>query len=418
MAGVMMRHQPNDHGTGARPRILFLCQTLPYPPDGGVEIRSYNVARLLAREFDVTALLFYRRATRPTADDVANGVDGMRAFSDAAAFPIPQEYSRLRLLWDHFRSVAGGTVYTRYAYESSEFGAQLDAILAQQDFDLVHMDSLDLAAYLPRLGGIPVVCTHHNVESDLLRRRADAASFPLDHYLRLQASLMAREERRFCPQMHLNVAVSEEDASRFRQIVPNASFTVIPNGVDTSEFRPEAADMNGLVFVGGHGWYPNQDAMAYFTESILPVLRQDIPEVSLTWVGRAPDDVAESYARRHRIRLTGYVDDIRPFVRDAACYVVPLRIGGGSRLKILYAWAMGKAVVSTSIGCEGLDARDGENIIIRDDPVEFAAAIEEILVNPTLRDHIGRNARETAERVYDWDVLGGQLTAQYRALLP
>jgi polysaccharide biosynthesis protein PslH len=152
------------NGTQAKPKLLFLCQTLPFPPDGGAHLRSYNILRLLAQAFDVTALCFYRKATRPTANQVAEGLAGLGAISEVEAFPIPQEISRPRLIWDHLRSVMLGNPYTRYAYESAEFTKRLREMLAKRKFDIVHMDSLDLSVYLPLLEGIPVVCTHHNVE--------------------------------------------------------------------------------------------------------------------------------------------------------------------------------------------------------------------------------------------------------------
>jgi glycosyltransferase involved in cell wall biosynthesis len=172
-----------------------------------------------------------------------------------------------------------------------------------------------------------------------------------------------------------------------------------------------------LVFVGGYSWYPNRDAMAYFGKTILPLVRRRYPDLSVTWVGRAPDAVKRDFENLYGIRLTGYVDDVRPVVSGAACYVVPLRVGGGTRLKILDAWAMGKAVVSTSIGCEGLDARDGENILIRDTPESFAEAVDAVLKDDDLRTRLERNARATAESVYDWSVIGGPMLREYLHLL-
>jgi glycosyltransferase involved in cell wall biosynthesis len=370
--------------------------------------------RLLSRAYDVTALCFFRNATRPTSADVAAGVNGLSAFADARAFPIPQEHRRARLLWDHLRSVVSATVYTRFAYASREYRTEIDRLMAETRFDIVHMDSLDLSEYLPALRDLPVVCTHHNVESDLLRRRAQSeTSLVLRRYLELQARLMEAEEARWCGSMALNIAVSEADAKRLQEIAPDARFAVVPNGVDTEKFLPGEGEGNGVVFVGGYSWYPNRDAMEYFSEAILPVIRQGNPGLTVTWVGRAPEAVGREYERKHRISLTGYVDDIRPHVQDPACYIVPLRVGGGSRLKILDAWAMGKAVVSTSVGCEGLDARDGENILIRDTPEGFAQAVRSVIEDGELRRHIGRDARRTAETEYEWEVLGTRMLEEY-----
>ena len=373
--------------------------------------------RLLAHDFDVTALCFYRRATRPTQAQIAAAIEGLSPLGSVEVFPIPQEHSRARLLWDHLRSLVTGFPYTRFAHDSVDFSKRIQALLTTERFDIVHLDSLDLSAHLPAVSGIPVVCTHHNIESDLLSRRAKSETSLLRKwYMLLQARLTRYEEQRWCGRVSLNAVVSHGDASRLSQLVPGALVSVVPNGVDTATFRPSPEVQGGLVFVGGHSWYPNRDAMEYFGESILPLIRRMQPEVAMTWVGRAPEHTIARYAAQG-MRLTGYVDDVRPYVHAAACYVVPLRVGGGTRLKILDAWAMGKAVVSTPIGCEGLDAIDGHNIIIRDTPEAFAQAVVEVLSDPDLRMRIGAAGRSTVETTYDWNVIGRSMIKDYRDLV-
>jgi glycosyltransferase involved in cell wall biosynthesis len=402
-----------------RAKLLFLCQTLPFPADSGVHLRSFNILRLLSRDFEVTAVCFYRSANRATQEQVEASLAGLRPFADVAAFPIPQEQSRARLAFDHLRSLVLRRVYTRYVHDSAAVERHLADLLRGCRFDLVHVDSMDLSGFLPMFEGIPVVCTHHNVESDLLRRRAALEPGLLRRaYVGLQARLARKDELEWCGRVALNVAVSPVDRDLLASLVPGARCTVVPNGVDTREFRPGQGPQTGVVFVGGYGWLPNRDSMEYFVSEILPLVKVEGAPVAVTWVGRAPEAVREEYADKHGVRLTGYVEDIRPFVQRAACYVVPLRVGGGTRLKILDAWAMGKAVVSTSVGCEGLDARDGENILVRDDPAEFAAAVRRVLEDDVLRARLGEEARRTAEEVYEWEVIGQHMTAEYRALLP
>jgi polysaccharide biosynthesis protein PslH len=400
----------------AKAKLLFLSQTLPYPPDSGTAIRSYNVLRLLARDYDVTALCFYRRATTP---DLAGSLGALRALVPVVeAFPIEQEHSRARLLWDHARSVLTGRAYTAFAYESAAFTQALRSHLERERFALAHLDSLDLGVYVPALAGVPVIAVHQNVESALLRRRAaNETSAARRAYLRLQARLMEKEERRWSARVALNLAVSDADAAELRALVPNARFEMIPNGVDVDTFVPSrVAAKDGIVFVGGMSWFPNADALEFFDEEILPLVRTRDEKVKVTWVGRAKPEVIARYATRG-IQLTGHVDDIRPYVAKAACYVVPLRIGGGTRLKILDAWAMGKAVVSTSVGCEGLEAVDGQNILIRDDPAAFAAAVTTVLHDTGLRAALERNARVTAEQRYSWDVIGETMRRLYGQVL-
>jgi polysaccharide biosynthesis protein PslH len=406
------------HAGKRKPRLLFLCQTLPFPPDEGVNIRTYNIIRLLSRTFDITALCFFRKSARRTINAVRASRAGLQPYANVEAFPIPQEHSQARLVLDHLRSVLTGRVYTRFAYASGTYKRHLRELLRNQRFDLVHMDSLDLSGYLPLLDGLPVVCTHHNVESDLLDRRAQVeGSWLMRRYLAHQAKLTRAEELNWTHRVALNIAVSPVDAAVLERMSSNARVEVVPNGVDVEVFQPTEAARRGIIFVGAHGWFPNRDGMEYFAKEILPLIRRSIPEVTVTWVGRASDEFRRRFAEEHGITLTGYVDDVRPFVQEGACYVVPLRAGGGTRLKILDAWAMGKAVVSTSVGCEGLAAEDGKNILVRDTSESFARAVVDVLNNDELRSTLERGARATAEARYDWDIIGESLTSLYLDLL-
>jgi glycosyltransferase involved in cell wall biosynthesis len=403
-----------------RPRLLFLCQTLPYPPDGGVWIRTYHVLRLLARTFDVTALCFERAtaaAVPPDAHGQSSG-DALSRFANVEVFPLPQRHSRVRYIWDHLRSVMLRRVYTEFVYESRSFQRRLTELLRNTRFDIVHADSLsDLVRYLPICQGIPIVCVHHNVESELLRRRAGVEASRLRRaYLRYQARLLGQVERTWCPRIALNVAVSTADRDALSRIAPGSRVVVVPNGVDVDEFRPAAAKGAGVAFVGGASWFPNRDALEFFTDRILPFLRATKPDVSIRWIGSASVEQQKRYREQYRVELTGYMHDARPPMLEAACHIVPLRVGGGTRLKILNAWAMGKPVVSTSVGCEGLAADDGENILIRDDPESFAEAIVSVLDDQELAGRLGDRGRATVERSYSWDVIGEEMIGTYLAL--
>ena len=399
-------------------KLLFLCQTLPYPPDGGVWIRTYHVLRLLARAFDITALCFERSATsgKGAAWDIAASRDALGRFAAVEVFPIPQRHNRLRYVWDHLRSVALRRVYTAYRYDSHAYHTRLTDLLRSEAFDLVHVDSLgDLAGSLPACRGIPVVCVHHDVESALLQRRAAVErSEWRSAYLRYQARRAEEVERRWCGRVTLNVAVSEQDRALLKRIAPAARIAIVPNGVDIEEFQPDGTRGTGVAFVGGTSPFPNRDALDFFCEQILPQVRAAGAHVAARWVGRASTEEQRYYRERYGVDLTGYVEDARPHMREAACHIVPLRVGGGTRLKVLNSWAMGKAVVSTSVGCEGLAAVDGDNILIRDDPKSFAEAVLAVLNDDQLRRRLAHHGRATVERLYSWESIGREMIEIYR----
>jgi glycosyltransferase involved in cell wall biosynthesis len=404
-------------GNLKRPTLLFLCQTLPYPPDGGVWIRTYHVLRLLARAFDITALCFERPAAPAlgATHDAAAARRALSPFADVQTFPVPQHHSRIRHAWDHARSAALRRVYTAYKYESEAFSRRLEEVLATRSVNLIHLDSLDLAGYLPACRGIPVVCTHHDVESALLRRRAAIERSDWRRaYVRHQARLMEEAERCWCERVALNVAVSDQDRAALARIAPAAPITIVPNGVDLDEFQPAGPSGIGVAFVGGLHWSPNLDALEFYCRDILPHLRAAHAHVPTRWIGGASTAESRYYRDRFGAELTGYVDDVRPFMRDAACHIVPLRAGGGTRLKILNSWAMAKPVVTTSVGCEGLAAVDGDNVLIRDEPKAFAEAVIAVLRDRELGRRLGERGRATVERFYDWDLIGRNLVEAYR----
>ena len=399
-----------------KPKLLFLSQTLPYPPDSGAKARTYQVLRQLAIQFEITALCFYRRAEFAVDQEVEKAVAGLSDVATVEVFPIPQEQSRSRWFKDHLVSLIGRRVYTVGVFDSARFGKRLAGALRSRAFDLAYADSLDLSRWFDRLGEVPLVCNHHDAQSVLLARRAALEPNPIHRwYLHHQSELMAREERTWCGRVALNAVVSEVDRSHLIRQAPGAAVIVVPNGVDLAYYRPSSGEESGVLFVGASTWAPNRDAMNYFAEAILPELRHRQPGVAVRWVGRISSDDAVAL-KPHRIESAGHVPDTRPWLAAAACCIAPIRIGGGTRIKILEAWAMGKAVVSTSIGCEGLAARDDDNLLIRDEPASFAEAIDQVLRDPALRGRLGEAGRQTVERHYGWTAIGRAMNDAYLAI--
>lgn len=382
-------------------------------------IRTFNVLRILARSFEVRLLAFGRTGTGAIRDpkSMAAACEALGEFAEVTVVQVPQDASRVRFVWDHLRSAALGQVFTHYRHDNPGFARLLRRDLAAGRFDIIHVDSLDLARFLPLLPVERLALTHHNVESQLLLDRARREKSPvLRAYVLQQAKLQERCERYWCPRVRVNVTVSDRDAGELKSIAPGSRTITVPNGVDVRKIQPGNGDSGDIVCVGGLGWFPNHDALDFFCEEILPHLEGLAPD-RIRWVGRATEEQIAEYASRYGIRLTGYVDSVLPHVQDASCYILPYRLGGGTRLKLLEALAAGKAIVSTSIGAMGVPAANGDQMLIADEPEAFAAAIRRIMSDSDLREKLGRSARLLAEETYDWETIGERMTALYGRMI-
>jgi len=406
-----------------RKRILFLSQCLPFPPHSGVTNRTYHILRELQREFDVALVAFSRRNHQPDSVSRASAAAKLRlVVSDVSeAAVIGSEWSLALKLRSHLSSLFTGKPYIFYDYSDKRFGRALRGELSLAPPDLVHMDSMDLYRWLPSIPAVPIACTHHNVESELLRQRADRIPRRATRaYLRHQANLVERIERRLCSGFDINVMTSERDAEHLRVLAPDARTSVVPNGVDIDYFRPTSP--RGLVpgrvvFLGPTYMFPNRDAVDFFLADVWPLVSRLHQGSTFHLIGKNSVDEKLRFESNHGVRCEGYVPDIRPSFAETECSVVPLRVGGGTRLKILDAWSMGKAIVSTSIGCEGLETSDGRNILIRDDAKGFADAVVQILTDAELRNRLGREGRITVEKHYAWPIVGGHLSSVYTELI-
>ena len=399
-------------------RILFVTSRLPWPPSEGHQLRSWNLLRAAAREHQVDLL-----SLRRPEDGDGSAAPLRECAASVATVPLPPLPSPVRdplgagrLLW---RSTRGRQPLLVARYVSPA----LQRAFAErvQRADLVHFDMLPLAGLANAVPpGVPVVLNEHNVECRLLASQAAIEASPWKRAVkRQQVAPLARFERAACERADRVLSCSGPDAEQLAMLAPGARVTVVPNGVDLEFFRGPSADAEDnrtLVFVGGMGWLPNRDGVEYFLADILPRIRRT-HAARLTVIGRS-DGLPVPPALADAVRLAGFVEDLRPQVREAAVYVVPLRAGSGTRLKILEAMAMGKAIVSTRIGAEGIDLQHGEHALLADTPAEFSAAVCRLLDDRELRLRLGSAARALAEREYGWDAIGQRLLATYRDLLP
>jgi glycosyltransferase involved in cell wall biosynthesis len=285
---------------------------------------------------------------------------------------------------------------------------RIEELTASRAFDVLVCDFLAPAINVPRDLSCPSVLFQHNVEAMIWKRHYEVQTNSAKKaYLYAQWRKMQSFEREMCRLFDGVVAVSQEDCETMRRDYGVEKVYDIPTGVDTEFFRPtggEKCEPHNLVFTGSMDWLPNEDAIRYFTEEIMPRIRQSAPDVTLTVVGRNPyPGLVELSKRDPSIIVTGRVDDVRPYMERAAVYVVPLRIGGGTRLTIYEAMAMEKPIVSTTIGAEGLPVQDGVELLKADKPDDFADAIVRVLHDEELANALGIRAAKTVRERFGWD---------------
>jgi sugar transferase (PEP-CTERM/EpsH1 system associated) len=394
-------------------RILWLKSDLLLPLDKGGKLRTWHLMRHLARRHEITYLAF-KEPGQPAAD-----VDGMREVAARVETVTRREPAKgtFRFYADAAMHLVDPLPYAVAKYRSREFKQRLNALLESQPFDLIVCDFLFPAVNLPKRLPCPAVMFTHNVESEIWRRHAETRTGIEQALYGAQYARMLRYEGRTLERFDGVLAVSDADRQTFAALYPGAirqPVHVVPTGVDTEYFAPDPipnrqSPSPSLIFTGSMDWLPNEDAMQYFCRDILPLIRAEEPGVSLSIVGRAPTPAVKRLAEEHGVQVTGRVDDVRPYMKEAAVYVVPLRIGGGTRLKIFEAMAMGKAVVSTTIGAEGLPVTDGEHVMLADEPQAFARAVVQLMRDADRRARLESAARALVVEHYDWSAVASEL---------
>ncbi len=404
-------------------KLLWLNANLLLPLDKGGKLRTWHLMRHLARRHDITYVSFVEPGT-PRAH-----VDGMREVCNRVETVTRADVAKGNVSFyaDVVRHLLDPLPYAVAKYRSPEFQRRVRTLLDTEHFDLVVCDFLVPAVNLPATLPSPAVVFTHNVEAEIWRRHATTASGGLRRVLfRNQWQRMLRFERETLRRFGLVLAVSEADRDTFSRLYGDAMQApalVVKTGVDTRYFAPAdtPASPRHLVFTGSMDWIPNEDAMLFFVREVLPRIRKEEPEVTLGIVGRAPTPAVQALGREAGIEVTGSVEDVRPHIAKAAVYVVPIRIGGGTRLKIFEAMSMRKAVVSTTVGAEGLPVTPGSDVVIADDLASFAAAVVALLRNDVRRADLERRARALVVGRYDWSAVGRDLEqalASFAGVLP
>jgi len=401
---------------GSRDRcltVLVLGDELPYPPDSGKRIRTWNLLRRLAKRHRLSYLCYGDDDDPAIAKLESEGIS-VYTVRPRTKFEGWQLY--LRLLANLFSPYP----YSIAKQVSRKFAERLKQLMNDRHFDLVHCEGTPCGHYLNSAAGIPRVLDAHNIESQIWFRRARLGQTLAERlFFSSQAIKMRWFERRLLRTVESAVAATLQDSCQMRDWGVS-TVTVVPNGanLEFSTINSDAVGPFELLFLGALDWQPNLDGLQFFVRETLPFILSAQPNTTLRIVGRRPvESLRTLVAGNRQVELVGEVKDVRPYLTSASVVVVPLRIGGGSRIKILEALAAGKAVISTSIGAEGLDITPGRHFQLADTPLEFAQRTIALLSSEVERRHLGETGRSLVAERYTWDGIATKLEeAWFKAL--
>ena len=386
-------------------RILWAKANKIFPVSSGGDIRSFNLLRRLAVSDQVAFLSYYDGAPdHEYESELRKQLPGPICVCTGKKVD-----SRLGRFVDYATRFPQRAPYAVSRFASGVVRERLNRAVEETHPDVVVCDFLDAAVNFPRRLPVPSVLFQHNVESEIWRRHAEMASNPLKRQLfRLEYAKMLRFEKAALAEFDRVIAVSEGDRSLMSRWVDASRIDVVPTGVDLSQVQLRETSRTSpalVVFVGAMDWEPNVDAVEWFSEKVWPTITSKIPDARFRIVGRNPDSRVQRL-RRGSVEVTGSVPSVVEHLAEAAVVVVPLRIGGGTRLKIYEAMAAAKAVVSTAVGAEGLEVNPGKDIWIADQPQEIANAVIRLLEDRELREKMGRAAADRAVK-FDWSAVAG-----------
>jgi sugar transferase (PEP-CTERM/EpsH1 system associated) len=384
-------------------RILWVKANKILPVHSGGDIRSFNILRQLARRDEVFFFSYYDGAA-----DLAYETELEKRLPAAVCVCTgKRQESTWARGFDYLRRLPGAAPYAVSRFASRAVRERLQVCISQKNPDVVICDFLDAAINFPDSLQVPSVLFQHNVESEIWRRHAtNGSSWAMKLLYRREFSKMLRYEQAAVGRFDQVIAVSEHDKKLMSAWVETERIAVVPTGVDTEQFCPgvwAGQEKPLVVFVGAMDWEPNIDAVQYFCAEIWPRILAKVPEARFRIVGRNPDRRVEAMACES-VEVTGRVSSVVEHLREAAVVVVPLRVGGGTRLKIYEAMAVGKAVVSTTVGAEGLDVHHGKDVILADSPNVFAESVITLLEDVEARRRMGQAAAVLAGK-YAWPVI-------------
>ena len=400
-------------------KVLFVSR-IPYPLDGGANIRTFNLIKNASDLCELTLL------TPIFSKEEEKLISVLRPFFSNIV-PVSVTIRRpVCKYWNAVRNMLFSSApYITSAYVNLQFAERLMRTVKEVKFDVVHCDSIALSEAVIGIKcsrRVPIVLNEHNVESIILKRYVGNERNPIKRaYYRSQYKRLRRHEARICRAYDRVIAVSDVDRKIMEIEFNVGNVRVVENGVDTEYFKRAGSgyrDPYNLVFCGAMDWRPNVDAVDYFLSHCYGEIKRRIPQATLTIVGRNPPGRLRKLAAGiNGVSITGTVDDVRPYVSKCSVFVVPLRIGGGSRLKILEAMSMEKAVVSTAVGAEGLEVIDDVHIVLADGARELAEKCVKVLLDEQKQFELGRNGRRLVLASYDWKRISAKMVEAWESIV-
>jgi glycosyltransferase involved in cell wall biosynthesis len=397
-----------------KPHILMLTPYLPYPPTSGGRSRTYNLVKHLREDYQITVVCFGR------PEEQTFDLAPMRALCDLIVVDRAPSPSRLKAAWLSFSSPKPVTLRL---YHTAEMERTLRHVLTQRPIDLIHVESFYMLPNLPKRLDMPVLLSEPAIEYVAWWRHARVARpWFTRPGIALEALKMRLWEPRAWTEATTVGVMSEVDAALIKRATPGVPIVLAPNGVDVDYFHVDervTRDRRTAVYMGDYKYFPNTDAVLYFVASILPLVRAQRPDFQLLLIGKDPPPELVTLGEQPEsgVKVAGLVDDTRPYLQGSAAFVCPLRSGSGTRFKLLESLACGCPVISTSVGCEGLDAEDGTHMLIRDTPQAFADALLEILDHPARGREIGLAGRGWVVHQHAWTRSAALLREGYDRLI-
>ena len=391
--------------------VIFVTAQFPYPPRSGITMRVYQLVKQVARRHNVT-LLSYADSTHQ---------DGLMQLRDQLPVVVTERRLRTGMAKrsDQLRSIASMTPFTSREAYSQALQRTLNELCVTTACDVVHIEGMVLGGLaIPQ--GVRLILDEPDVAYEVYQRMCESERSTIRRlYNRWEYERVRRFEQRLWKRVDACVVTSDRDGPIVESVAPGTVSGVVPNAVDLEYFLPSSGDAiepNSVVFNGTLGYRPNVDAAFHLVDDIWPLVLERCPDAKLTIVGRASDADRRALTRPG-VLVTGEVPDIRPYVERAALVAVPVRMGGGTRLKVVEGMAMGKAMVSTTLGCEGLAVRDSEHLLIGDGAHQFATRILDCFADSELRGRLGAAGRRLTEEEYSWDLAGERLEALYQRVV-